>query len=437
MNESAPQAVERLLARARALQESERWNDERMLQLQAERSARLLKHARRFVPYFREVLEEVDPAVTPGTPEWRRIPLLSRATLQRRASALRALPGTVPPGPIYKVSTSGATGEPVEVWRGDACREAWEAAALREHRWHRRDATRSMALIRAGIGGAAPAGRRLPRGMPFDLLWRCGPTHALDLRTDVAQQAEWLRRVRPNYLLTYPANLDGVLPLIGERQRLALDQVIGVGGAVSQETRILCREVLGCEIAANYSSQEAGIMALECPHCRQYHTQSEDLVLEVLDEHGDPCAPGDSGRVVVTDLHNYLMPLIRYEIGDYAMVGVPCSAGIGLPSLREVLGRRRNLLVHADGRRHWPLTGFGKFREVAPVLRFQVVQHELRDIELRVAVESQLSASQRAGLTAILADALDGDFAIRVSEFSGALPEGRSPKFEEFISRVP
>src|SRR4051812_35408075 len=429
--------VERLLARARALQESERWDAARLHDLQAQRSQCLLSHARRCVPYYGEALKAVGLEVAPGTAEWRRIPLLSRANLLRQAAALRAVPGSAPTRHIYKVSTSGATGEPVAVWRDDSCREAWEAAALREHRWHRRDAARSMALIRAGIGGAPPHGLRLPRGMPFDLLWSCGPTHALDLRTDVAQQAAWLRRVRPNYLLTYPANLHAVLPLIGARAGLIVDQVIGVGGAVSAVTRTLCREVLGCEIAANYSSQEAGIMALECPHCRQYHVQAEDVVLEVLDEQGEPCAPGCGGRVVVTDLHNYLMPLIRYEIGDYAIVGEACAAGIGLPALREVLGRRRNLLVHADGRRHWPLTGFGKFREVAPVLRFQVIQHEIRDIELRVAVESGLSTAQRDGLAAILADALAGEFAIRVSEFAGALPEGRSPKFEEFISHLP
>ena len=426
----------------RALQESERWRPARIAELQAGLAQRLLTHACGHVPYYRQHAGQYPVMTAPGTVAWRGLPILSRATLLREAAALR-MPGWErgegrgrPPRHIYKVSTSGSTGEPVEVWRTDACRVVWEATALREHRWQGRDATRSMAIIRAGLRGEPPPGRRIPRGLPFDRLWRCGPTWALDLTTDVAQQAIWLRRVRPDYLLTYPANLEAVIARLPADHGLQIAQVIAVGGAVSASARVSCREVLRCGIAANYSSQEVGMMALECPHCGQLHVQAEHVVLEVLDDEDNPCRPGETGRVVVTDLYNYLMPLIRYDIGDYAVVGEPCSGGIGLPSLHAVLGRRRNMLVHADGRRHWPLTGFWKFREVAPVLRYQLVQHDLRDVELRVAVESPLSPEQVGGLSTLVTEALAGDFVVRVSSFAGALPEGRSAKFEEFVSHV-
>jgi phenylacetate-CoA ligase len=442
---SLPRSVDSLLARARALEESERWRPPHIAELQAQLAQGLLAHACRHVPFYRERSAQFAKNATPGTAAWRGLPLLSRATLLREAAALQIPPagkGDGPgagqrgrPGHLYKVSTSGSTGEPVVVWRTEACREVWEATALREHRWQGRDATRSMAIIRAGLGGAPPAGQRIRRGLPFDRLWRCGPTWALDLATDVAQQAAWLRRIRPHYLLTYPANLEAVLGHLGEHE-LQIAQVVAVGGAVSQAARARCREVLRCGIAANYSSQEAGMMALECAHCGQLHVQAEHVVLEVLDDHGEPCAPGEAGRIVVTDLHNYQMPLIRYDIGDYAVVGEPCSGGIGLPSLRAVLGRRRNMLVHADGRRHWPLTGFWKFRDVAPVLRYQLVQHDLRDLELRVAVDSSLGREQVEGLRAIVAESLAGDFVVRVSVFPGALPEAPSAKFEEFVSHV-
>jgi phenylacetate-coenzyme A ligase PaaK-like adenylate-forming protein len=61
--------------------------------------------------------------------------------------------------------------------------------------------------------------------------------------------------------------------------------------------------------------------------------------VEVLDEEGRPCAPGETGRVVATSLNNFAMPLIRYETGDTAEVGAPCPCGRGLPVLTRIMGR--------------------------------------------------------------------------------------------------
>lgn len=428
--------LEHLLERVSALQASELWDSARLGELQARLSAHLLAHARVRIPEYGLRLRGIADVVQPGSAEWRRIPLLTRQQLLREPARFRVPGGARHYPGVFKVSTSGSTGEPVQVLRTAACRETWEASVLRQHRWHRRDATRCMAIIRAGAPAAPPPeGRLIPRGMPFEWLWQCGPTWTLDMTADLREQAVWLTRVQPHYLLTYPANLAGVLPHL-ERGAIEVAQVIGVGGAVSKALKTLCRDVLGCDVVANYSSQELGIMALQCAHCGQYHVQSEHVLLEVLDEVGDPCGPGMTGRVVATDLHNYLMPLIRYDIGDYAVVGDPCPGGIGLPSIREFVGRRRNMLVHDDGRRHWPLTGFAGFRAAAPVLRYQVVQHDLHDIELRVAVESPLTTGQFDALSRTLAGSLAGNFRIRISEFIGALPERRNCKFEEFVSHV-
>ena len=53
-----------------------------------------------------------------------------------------------------------------------------------------------------------------------------------------------------------------------------------------------------------YTCQEAGYIALQCPDHAHYHVQSENLIVEILDGDGNPCAPGESGRVVLSDLHN-------------------------------------------------------------------------------------------------------------------------------------
>jgi phenylacetate-CoA ligase len=189
-------------------------------------------------------------------------------------------------------------------------------------------------------------------------------------------------------------------------------------------------------IEDNYSSQEVGPIAIQCAASGLYHVMGETLIVEVLDASGEPCAEGEAGRVVVTDLHNFASPMIRYDIGDFAVPGAPCPCGRGLPTLKRILGRERNLIVKADGSRHWPLVGFHRFDEAAPVRQYQFVQHTTRDIEFKVVTDEPLTPGQRAKLAEIANSALGGGLEIRITESRARLPAGANGKFEEFVSMV-
>src|SRR5262249_24047775 len=152
------------------------------------------------------------------------------------------------------------------------------------------------------------------------------------------------------YLVTYP-HLIKEIALASERTgtNLKFSLVRSLGMALDQETRDICRTVFGCEIADSYGATEAGFLAAECPEGGEYHFGAEVNHLEVLRDDGSAAAPGQVGRVIVTSLYNYAMPLIRYEVGDLAEVGSPSSrCGRGLPLLRRVVGRYRNVFRFRD-----------------------------------------------------------------------------------------
>ena len=94
---------------------------------------------------------------------------------------------------------------------------------------------------------------------------------------------------------------------------------------------------------------------------------AESVLVEILNDDGTPCAPGEIGRVVVTALQNFATPLIRYEVGDYAEASAPCPCGRGLPVIRRIMGRVRNLLVLPDGKKIWPAFGSRGLTEIAPI----------------------------------------------------------------------
>ena len=159
-----------------------------------------------------------------------------------------------------------------------------------------------------------------------------------------------------------------------------------------------------------YSAREVNVVALQCPDNPHYHVQSEAIFVEVLDDNRQPCAPGQIGRVVVTPLHNFATPLIRYEIGDFAEFGELCSCGRGLPVLKRIMGRARNMVTLPSGEKIWASISGGKLVEVAPIQQIQLVQRKLDEIDVNLVVPNTLNAGKECQLRAALIDMLGYPF---------------------------
>ena len=135
------------------------------------------------------------------------------------------------------------------------------------------------------------------------------------------QQWEWLQRTKPAYLDTMPSLVRWPCEARGRQFGAGLKKILTAGEVVDASLRSLAAKRLGATIHDKYSTQEAGCMAIQCPECTSYHVQSEAVIVEVLDDSGRPCRPGEIGRVVVTPFFNFATPLIRYDVGDFAEVG--------------------------------------------------------------------------------------------------------------------
>ena len=421
--------------------EQSQWQSPQALQaMQFEFFAQLASHAWRHSPFFRLRLEQagfdLDQAWTPG--DLSRIPLLTRSELMLQEEHIRCHAFPPDHGQTYRMQTSGSTGQVVSLQRTDATQLYWLALAMREHLWHRRDFSATLAIIKATTPTMDDPieAAKMGWGPPASLLLKTGPAFAQPLSMPISQQTDWLYRINPKYLLTYPTNLSALLDLYESGKAKvpdALQHVRTVGETLHHGLRERCTALGNIDIVDMYSSQELGLIALQCPESGLYHTQDENLIVEVLDEAGNPCAEGEIGRVVITDLHNYATPLIRYEIRDYAEVGPTCSCGRGLGTLKRIMGRRRNMVTLPDGSKHWPLIGAHRYREIADIRQYQAIQHGLDDIEIRLVVPP-LSQVQEAAITTMVHQSLRYPFKLRFSYFEQELPRTQGGKFEEFIS---
>lgn len=431
----------RLLAMLYQLEQTQWWPAERLLGHQLRQLQQTLRHAAATVPFYRARFAAAgfDAKAKLTLEAFRALPLLTRRDIQRAGTDMHstALPAAF--GKAGVTSTTGSTGEPVKVKRTQIDQLLWNANTLRDHHWHQRDFEGKLAVIRSTGSDARPPNGAVARswGPPASDLYRTGPVVKLNSDVDVAVQAQWLLAQKPDYLLTYPSIVKALIRWFADRgQRPGnLREVRTLGETVDPSLRAACRETLGVSIVDGYSSQEMGYLALQCPVSGAFHVMAESVLLEILDERGMPCSPGQVGRVVVTSLHNAAMPIVRYVLGDEAEAGPPCACGRGLPVISRVLGRVRNLLILPNGHRLRPAL-VDVFKHFEAVRQYQVIQRAPDALEARLLTDAPLDAGTESRLREALRALTGFPFHISCIYFSGDLPRGPGSKFEEFVSRL-
>jgi phenylacetate-CoA ligase len=130
------------------------------------------------------------------------------------------------------------------------------------------------------------------------------------------------------------------------------------------------------------------------------------------------------------------MPLIRYDIGDYAMVGAPCSCGRTLPVLERVMGRVRNMLILPNGEKRWPLGDLVKLREMTGVRQYQYVQKSWDRIEVRMVVDDDYDRAQELALATIIRGKFGYPFQLDFV-YVDTIGHNAGGKFEDFVSELP
>ena len=423
----------RMLALQYQFAQSERWSPAELRAAQFAQLTQLLQHAKTTVPFYRERLAGVAADRPLDVAAFERIPLLQRQDIQENFDALvsRALPPDH--GGMQEGQTSGSTGRPIRFMATQLTEVFWHAFTLREHLWQRRDFSGKLAAIRARVTPGVGAGW----GASTDSAFRTGPSVLCNTELPIAEQAQWLIKQNPDYLISVASNVHELARYCGKHglRPSRLCEVRTYGEALHPDARADIRSAWGVPVIDMYSCREAGYLALQCPEHEHYHAQAEGTYLELLDEQGRPCEPGKLGRVVITALHNFATPLIRYDIGDYAEAGERCDCGRGLPVIRRIVGRVRNMLRLPGGGMRYPRFGEYEFGEIKSVRQFQVVQKTLQDIDVVLVVARPLTPAEEDTLRALIIRNLAHPFAV-CFVYRDNIPRSAGGKYEDFRSEV-
>ena len=359
---------------------------------QLERLKKLLLHAQRFNPFWRNFLGTLDYLSCQRLPNLlERLPILTRIQAQEQFEAMASLEPGMSPTDLRVVSSSGSTGVPVRILKSKIHQGPLDSAyALLQTQWHHLDPNSSIAFLGFGIKNA-----RYPSwGQSFEGLHYQGAYLARNIsQSSLQSHLDWLIKERPAYLKASPF-------LVAQLAHLALEQgvnlplkaVLSQSEKVSSMHRSLCREAFGAPIIDRYSSEETGLIALQCPIHEHFHVLNASVIVEIVDEAGRPCESGVVGRALITSLASYAMPIIRYDLGDFVSWGKSCDCGITLPVISKLWGRVRNAVIHADNTTH-PMGFLGdELSRILNIVEFRILQYPGKELDLELVCKEPLSA---------------------------------------------
>jgi len=415
--------------------EASQWRTpEEIAQLQFAALVGLAGHLARHSPLFAENLRTagLKPADLATPAGLAALPTVSRRDFQRPQADVFCASVPAAHGRIGEAASSGSTGEPVVVRRTEYNHLLFQAMTIRLHLWHGLGAGLRYCASRASLPEviatdtwAGPPGQ----------FWPTGAMLQIPNNVPISRQAELIANFAPDILLIYPSNIIAIAQHLETRgtRPFRPRQIRTTSETLSSHDRATIKATWQCPVVDLYSSTETGYVALQCPDSDLYHVMWETHLVEILREDGTPCKDREIGRIVITDLNNFATPMVRYAIGDYAEAGPLCPCGRGMQTLRRIVGRERNLILMPDGSRHWPLTGRSRYREVAPVLQYQMIQHDREGIEVRLVVDRPLSDNEEQQLKKIMLAALGHPFQLNFVYFEDRLPTGQNGKLEEFL----
>jgi phenylacetate-CoA ligase len=408
-------------------------------EIQRRKLRALLDHCARHVPYYRRRFEEtgLDVGSIGDIGELRSRGIFTSKEIIRSAGAdLRS--DAFAPGELHRKFSSGSTGTPIQL---RVTRDYWCLQMATKYR--------AESWIGKTIGTPTTYlwGHRLDldplKRLKVSLYWRL-QNYQFVSAFEVGEEAllagiARIKRFGPRFIEAYVSPLYLMARLIEARgiEPPRLDGIVTGGESLFDYQREQIERSFRCPVYNRYGCSEFMNVAHECLEHRGMHINADGFIVEVLDGAGRPVV-GEEGEIVITDLNNYATPLVRYRIGDRAVLGDrACACGRTFPLMEKVVGRTSDAMKAPDGHELHSMYFHWRVRLIPGIYRFQVAQKAVDRIEIRVVHDGSTDRDetgrrileafadlQEHGVTATLA-------------FVDDIPLSRSGKMNFFVSEMP
>lgn len=421
----------------RNLNESQWKPCEELEEVQLQRLRRLLIHAGKHVPYYKDLFAqcEFNPEKIQALSDIAQLPLLTKDILRREKERLLAdNAAQFQPRPHR---SAGTTGHPIFI-QMDRMRHSIGWADM--YRWWG-VAGWQPGMKQFVLAGAALRPRQLS-GFKARLYGRLNHFEeftAFNLTPELMEQL--LARIKgfdgPVFLRGYASSIHVLARHAATRQWDGkVHAIFTTAENLFPEQRQQIEKGLHGPVFDQWGCRDGGISAFECDRHQGLHLAVENAVVEICRD-GKPLPAGESGDVIATDLFSYAMPIIRYQVGDVATYATSaCSCGRGLPLIASVQGRVSDFLIGSGGRRIHGEFFSHIFWETPWVKQFQVVQDSLEEIVVKIVPDGEPPEVELAEIQKLAQEQAGPECRVRL-ELVNEIPVGPMGKRKFIICNIP
>lgn len=346
---------------------------EKLVKLQNDRLKKLLHHAYQHVPYYRKSFQ-LSGLNLQSLIEINKLPLLSKGDVRSNIHFSLFSDDHVKKQ-MLRIQTSGSTGQPFICYADKfqlEMRFATTLRALEMTGWRFGD--RQLRLWHQTLGMTR---KQAIQEKIDSILLRRKFVPAFEMtKESVSKLFSLIERYKPVLIDGYAESLNFISMFSPHSTRRERISVMSSAQQLTPETRHLIQEKLNADVFDKYGSREFSGIAYQCTESKNFHVQDESYIVEILVD-GRKALPGEVGEIVITDLNNFSVPLIRYRIGDLALAveQTPCPCGRSHSQIGMISGRTQALVLCANG--VWlPGTFFAHFFKdfEFAIQHFQIVQ---------------------------------------------------------------
>ena len=377
------------------------WNSKDLEAFQWQRLELLLRHCWDNVPYYRSVWEKYginDISEIKNLADFERLPVLTKQNVSDNYDDL--IP-KLAKGKNIKKATGGSTGQPFKFELDELSNDARQAIMWRGYGWlHAGLGAKSLFLWGDNVGEISKL-RKIKEAL-YHSFYHRKMVSTFDMNLEhMDKYTNEINRYKPETIVSYVNPLYEVAKYINKQKIKVHSPISLLTGAepLYEYQRQEIEQAFQSKVYNTYGCREFMLIAAECEKQSGLHINIDHLVVETLNE-DKANITGEAGDIVITDLMNYGMPLIRYVNGDRATISKSaCECGNPLPMIEKINGRKLDVIKTKSGQMIPGELFPHLFKEFAGLTKFQVKQSNIDNLDIYLVANEHFSAEDKQAIT--------------------------------------
>ena len=413
------------------LNKSQWWSKDQIEELQNKKLRTLIRHAYDNVPYYHRIFSQrgITPESIKTKDDLEKIPVLTKDDIRKNLPDLIA--GNIRTSDMIESHSSGSTGEPLKYYIDKRSYSAGWAQTFRCWSWA--GFQLGDPYVKISLNPRTSMVKKIQ-----DRLLQTKYVYAMGITdTTIAQEMEKIREFNPKIIRNYASHMYTMAKLM-EKNDIQYQgaTVTTTGSMLFPQYRKVIEKQFDCKVFDAYGGESTAV-SFECEEHNGYHISDEDVIVEFLKE-GEHVIPDERGRIVFTNLDNFAMPVIRYDIKDIGTYSdEPCPCGRGLSLMTSVEGRDSDIIMTPSG--DFIVVEFFVilFEYMAGVDQFQVIQDSIDHLTIKIIKNEQFTDNELQHIRNEIRKRAGPDVRLTI-EFVHDIPlYGREGKRRLVLSNVP